>query len=234
MSQTNSGLDISGRGCDVTQHINVRGQNEGDDVVTAVDVMLKNIMLTPAETNVVLKDPEAYDRLFRKRVEGEAFDPAFKTVSGIPLNYKIESARVEINTGAGKPIVLAECKLNRLRIELRDNGGCALQAQIQTAPNLDSAGARLLKLIGAHVHISIRAQNVQQDLELPAGEGKRAVSGGFKPTRTGKQIDAETRANAKRKRKAAKAVKAKTNGNGSTTPIHGRTQESTPDSEPAA
>jgi hypothetical protein len=206
-------FELQNRAAEVTQHMNVRGENHGDDVKTAIDVVLKGIALTPAETCEVFKDPDAYDRLFRKMADSDVLDPVFKQVKKFPIGYNFESARVEINTGHGKPIVLADCSIGRLSVTTGDCGKVALQGQIQCVAKEAERG-RLTSLIGTNVHVSIRVQNEQPDMLEgdKAGKGKREVSGGFKPTRTGKQIDAEIRANGKRKRKAVKAKNATTNG----------------------
>jgi len=202
-------FELQNRGAEVTQHMNVRGENHGEnDVKTAIDIVLKGIALTPAETCELFKDPDAYDRLFRKLDDSDVLDPVFKQVKRFPIAYNIESARVEIDTGHGKPIVLPDCSIAKLSVTTGDCGKVALQGQIQCVPK--DAGGRLLGLIGTNVHVSIRVQNEQTDMLDSDKTGKRPVSGGFKPKRTGKQIDAEMRANAKRKRKAAK--KAGTNG----------------------
>jgi hypothetical protein len=231
-------FEITNRSCVIGNHVNVRSEKQGsEDVDTAFDIMLDDISLSPSETNTLLCDDKAYDCLFRPRPGEHGLDgmlvPTFPKVTHLPIAEKIEGARVQFNLGSGRPLTLNDCTLARLAVRRTDGGLCVMKVQVQCIPNIDEGGARLLKRLGDKVTVNIRAEvSDQQTLPLKEGdkEETRKVSGGFRPSKTGEQIDEELRARAKSR---------KANGHGNVTQLPARSDrkqipppEPPPTSEP--
>ncbi len=198
-------FDLENRACRIGTSINTRSEKHGDtDRVSALDIPVKQIVLDKDEAAILLDEPDLEARMFKPDENGTLV-PAFPKVKRFPVDDVIESARVELELGANKVLVLPECKLRRLLVERLRGGGYSLALQIQCTPKmLDPNVGRLLDHLDCDVKITIRVQNEQAEMELP--ESKRPDSG---------------RPNAKAKRKAMKQrAKAETGGN--VTPIHGR------------
>lgn len=207
-------FDIENRGCRIGTSINTRSEKHGEaDVVSALDIPVKNVVLDPSEVALLLEEPDLQARMF-KPDENNTLVPAFPKVKRFPIDEKIESARVELTLDGGKVLTLPECKLRRLLVERLRGGGYSLALQIQATPKMtDPNVGRLLDHLDCDAKITIHVQNEQAEMQLPEGKHVR--------TRAQREAAAETPTNRTAKRKAAKErAKAETVGN--VTPIHGR------------
>lgn len=90
-------LTLSTRPAKIGNQIQSRGENHGEDSVTAIDIPLTNVMLDEREFNALMGEPNAFNAFF-DRSRGLA-EPAFTRLKPLALSEKIEGARVTIKHG---------------------------------------------------------------------------------------------------------------------------------------
>jgi hypothetical protein len=83
-------------------------------------------------------------------------------------------------------MAFADCKLSKIKLELRHGGMTALSCKVTTAPTLDETLPLLFEQFGKQVECELRAEppGAQQDLPLSKfGEGEQPEAGD-KPKRS--------------------------------------------------
>lgn len=166
-------FNIQDRPAKVGANINSRGEHHGEEIVTALDVPLEDIMLDEQELNALLREPLAYRALFNLERGGRVVEPLFPKIKPIALREKLEEATVIINFGLDEWVKLVPAKLAKIKIEPRAGGLTAMSCTIQSTPELAEPIARLLGKLNNEVVISIDGGQwgAQQDLPLnQAGE----------------------------------------------------------------
>lgn len=173
------------------------------DGVTKVTVELQEIKLDSTEFNALLSEPHAWDCLFN--TGANPIEPFLKGLKSLELSESIEGAYVRIDVGLSgyTRFDFKDCKLSKIKLDMRQGGVVAMSCKVQFAPDLDGKFATLFECLGHTVQIELRGESpgAQADLPLNTHEGDKdpTVSG------LGRQIQAAAaREGRKAKRDAAK------------------------------
>jgi hypothetical protein len=169
-------FSIQDRGARIGNQIGSRGEQHGDESVTAVDIPLDDIMLDERELNALLREPHAYRCLYNVERGGSVVEPMFPHVKPIALKDKIEEARVVIDFGLDDSITIVPAKIAKIKLEPRTGGLTAMSCTVQSTPELGEQLARLLGKINHDVVVSIDGGQFGAQKELPLnahGEGEQ-------------------------------------------------------------
>jgi len=169
-------FSIQDRPATIGNKIDSRGEQHGDESVTAVDIPLNEIMLDEDEFNTLMQEPLAYRCLFNVERGGRIVEPMLPNLKPFALKDKIEQATVTINFGLDDWIKVVPAKIAKIKLEPRVGGLVAMSCTVQSTPELAAPMARLLAMINREVVVSIDGGQfgAQQDLPLnKAGEGEQ-------------------------------------------------------------
>jgi hypothetical protein len=168
-------FSINDRGATIGANINSRGEHHGDELVTAIDIPLEEIMLDERELCALLGEPLAWRALFNAERGGGHVLPLFPKIKPIGLKEKIEEASVTINFGLDDWIRVVPAKIAKIQLEPREGGLTAMSCSVQCTPELTEPLAHLLGKLKHDVSVTIDGGQFGAQEELPlntAGEGE--------------------------------------------------------------
>lgn len=164
-------LNITERTARIGNQIQSRGENHGEDTVTAIDIPLTDVMLDEREFNALMGLPNAFNAFFDR--SGGLLQPAFTRLKPLALSEKIEGARVVIKHGvAAEELRLGNAKIAKIKLEPVTGGFVSMSCTVQCVPTLDVNIAHLLDRLNSTVELSIDGGQfgAQQELALGASE----------------------------------------------------------------
>lgn len=126
---------------------------------------LAEVMLDASELNCLLGEPHAHNSLYNHSRDGVR--PFLKCFRSLELLKGIDGAFVQLTWSACE-FSFVDCKLSKVKLELREGGETALSCKVTCAPALDETLAELFDKLGAEVSVELRAEppTAQQDLPL--------------------------------------------------------------------
>jgi len=171
-------LKLTRRTISLGGSINPRTQKHGNENVTALDVPLLKIALSPEELGEVMLNPKAHKLLFSKK-KGRPDEPSFgKVASIIPFNHKVIGVSCRLYLGR-RVLAVTDATLNRCRIELQP-GVIWWHVQLQCVPDLDENHPlmeALMSRLGEQIDAEIECEHYGAQPELPLEEDEDEEEG---------------------------------------------------------
>lgn len=158
-------LTLRSRDCMLgTKHSGDTIERDGEELRT-LTFELTEVMLDAQELNCLLGEPHAHNSLYNHGRDGVR--PFLKCFKSLELLKGIVGAFVQIEWMANE-FTFTDCKLTKVKLELRDGGETALSCKVTCTPDLDASLADLIEKMGGGVSAEIRAEppTAQQDLPL--------------------------------------------------------------------
>lgn len=169
-------LELSRRPAKLGPSINTRCERHGDEDVTAFDVPIHSVLISGEELNALLGDPTANERLYAQGTD--PLEPAFLQFDALVLKDKIEGARVALaGSNGGGDIVLNDCKLKSVTLELQVGGLTKLSCKAQCLPNLDHSINALFELMNHEIAVEITAEQHGAQQALPLSPASTPAPG---------------------------------------------------------
>jgi hypothetical protein len=166
--------------------------------VTFLTFELEELKIDSSELGALLREPHAFDALYNTGTN--PVEPILRGLKSLELAESISEAYVRIYVGVSgyTRFDFKDCKLSKIKLELRHGGDTALSCKVTVAPELNAKLSTLLEFLGHSVQAELRgeAPGAQGDLPL-----NTFTDGGEQSpmSNTGRQIQA---AAAKKERKA--------------------------------
>jgi hypothetical protein len=150
-------LNIERRAAVIGRSLNGRVEQHGDEGVPAIDIALEDIVLSEAELNALLRDPQAADCLFQPPGGTSTLaQPRFPQLAALRLREKIKGVNVTIwLQGSPVGIKLPASNLAKVELEPQEGGTTALSCQVQASEPADKSVARLFEQLGHTVSVEI-------------------------------------------------------------------------------
>lgn len=170
-------LTITEREAILGSSINSRVEKHGDEDVTAFDIPLSGIPVGEVELNVLLQDPKAYSSLYQPPGGASTMhEPRFPVLGELGLKDKIEGAEVSIWIGLAKdPLVLKDCKLKGVTVELQTGGASLVSCKVQCTPQVDKQFTKLFEHLGHDVQVEIRVDGYGEQVDALDEPQERAA-----------------------------------------------------------
>lgn len=161
-------LTLTEREATLGSSINTRCERHGDEDVTALDIPLSGMALDEKELNILLQDPHAFGALYvAAGARGSMSEPKLKVLGPLKLKDKIEGAEVSLWIGMAKePVVIRDCKLAKVTLELQTGGTTLLSLQVQCTPTIDKHITKLLEQLGHAITVEIRVDGYGEQRDL--------------------------------------------------------------------
>lgn len=195
-------LELAKRLCKIGTSINVRSEMHGEDGVTALDIPLSEIMLSAEEFNVLMCHKGAHNLLFDHTPN--SFEPTLRMIGDLSLKGKIESVTVFLHTKHGRK-KLVNCKLSKIKLDLRVGGLTAMACQVQCTPDFDEETNRIFESLNGEIEVELAAENYDAQTQLALGSVPVATS---QAAAVPKKASTPKASKGKRKSKPKKAAAA--------------------------
>ena len=165
-------LTLTEREAVLGNSINTRTEKHGDEDVTALDIPLSGIAIDEQELNILLQDPHAFGALYdAPGKRGTMTEPKLKVLAPLKLKDKIEGAEVSLWIGMAKePVVIRDCKIAKVTLDLQTGGTTLLSVQVQCTPTIDKHITKLLEQLGHAVTVEIRVDGYGEQRDLLQSE----------------------------------------------------------------
>lgn len=181
---TESNLTLPKRPAMIGASANWRREKHGDENVSAMDIGIKNILLSAEELNLMLEDKFAHAALFNEKANG-LHEPNLKYFEAFIVKEKFEATLVSIEVGLKAQLIeLENVKLKRVTLEPQTGGLTAMSILIQCHPDLEGNILQLLDRLDSDCAIEIhmgrvpaKAAKEQQSLPLIPEGGKTPPDG---------------------------------------------------------
>lgn len=162
-------LKLDRRKAKIGSSINTRTQIHGEDNVTALDIPLKGVALSPEELGFVMLNPRAHKLLYTKK-KGRPDQPIWGGILGaLPFANKVKGVTVTLYIGR-KPLKLIDVSLTKLRLEPQEGGTTHWSFTVQCTPDLDESIEALLGRLNTDVDLMLECQGYGEQEELPLEE----------------------------------------------------------------
>ena len=146
---------------------------------TLLTFELQELKIDANELAALLREPHAFDSLYN--TGSNPVEPFLRGLKSLELAESISGAWVRIDVGLSgyTRFDFKECKLAKIKLELRQGGDTALSCKVTVAPELNSKLATLLEFLGHSVQAEVRGEAPGGQAELPLnGVGKNEQSNG--------------------------------------------------------
>lgn len=165
-------LKLDRREAKIGSSINTRTQIHGEENVTALDIPIKGVALSPEELGFVMLNPRAHKLLYTKK-KGRPDQPIWgKLFGALPFRNKVKGATVTLYIGR-KPLKLIDVNLTKGRLETLEGGTTHWHFTVQCTPDLDESIEALLGRLNTKVDIAIDCQGYGEQDELPLEEDEK-------------------------------------------------------------
>lgn len=166
--------------------------------VTFLTFELEELKLSATELCALLREPHAFEALYN--TGANPVEPILRGLKSLELAESISQGYVRIDVGVSgyTRFDFKDCKISKIKLELRHGGDTALSCKVTVAPELNAKLATLLEFLGHSVQAELRGEAPGAQADLPLNQftdgGEQAPM-----SNTGRQIQA---AAAKKERKA--------------------------------
>jgi hypothetical protein len=151
-------MHLKSRICLLGSSINTRTEKHGDDDVPAIDIPITGFALVGAELAEITGDVHAHRALFDK--SKNPVEPIFNCFRPLALVHKFEGCTARFILGLGREeLVLADCKVARVKLEPNLGGLTSADFLIQSTPDDLAAMARLMAFMGHDIELEVELGN---------------------------------------------------------------------------